>query len=117
MRQLLGSITKVTPRRPCHLPKFVVGSLLATNDFQRRLPTEKVRVHVGNRIRHFGHITAVPTTPEPLSKPGFRCRLEPETMAAESSTRKDNMKVEKVSLLVLTLCIAVLVYLLVCRPF
>lgn len=38
-------------------------------------------------------------------------------MAGESSTRKDNMKVEKLSLLVLTLCIVVLVYVLVCRPF
>lgn len=39
------------------------------------------------------------------------------TMAGESTTRKDTLKVEKLSLLVLTLCIAVLVYLLVCRPF
>jgi hypothetical protein len=38
-------------------------------------------------------------------------------MGAESSMRKDNLKVEKVSLLVLTLCVAVLVYVLVCRPF
>lgn len=38
-------------------------------------------------------------------------------MAAESQTRKDTMKVEKVSLLVLTLCVVVLVYLLVFRPF
>ena len=38
-------------------------------------------------------------------------------MASESSTRKDSLKVEKVSLLVLTLCIVVLVYLLVFRPF
>ena len=38
-------------------------------------------------------------------------------MATESGTRKDNLKVEKVSLLVLTACIAVLVYLLVFRPF
>jgi hypothetical protein len=38
-------------------------------------------------------------------------------MAAESSTPKDNLKVEKLSLLVLTLCIVVLVYVLVCRPF
>jgi hypothetical protein len=42
-----------------------------------------------------------------------------QTMAAESNTsaNKDNLKVEKLSLLVLTLCIAVLVYLLVARPF
>jgi hypothetical protein len=38
-------------------------------------------------------------------------------MEAESTTRKDTLKVEKLSILVLTLCIAVLVYLLVCRPF
>jgi hypothetical protein len=38
-------------------------------------------------------------------------------MAAESPTRKDTLKVEKVSLLVLTLCVVVLVYLLVFRPF
>jgi hypothetical protein len=38
-------------------------------------------------------------------------------MEAESSTRKDNLRVEKLSLLVLTLCIVVLVYLLVARPF
>jgi hypothetical protein len=38
-------------------------------------------------------------------------------MAAESNTRKDSLKVEKLSILVLTLCIAVLVYVVVCRPF
>jgi len=38
-------------------------------------------------------------------------------MAAESKSGKDTLKVEKVSLLVLTLCIAVLVYLLVAHPF
>jgi hypothetical protein len=37
-------------------------------------------------------------------------------MAVES-TRKDSLKVEKVSLLVLTLCIVMLVYLLIFRPF
>jgi len=37
-------------------------------------------------------------------------------MAGDSTTRKDTLKVEKVSLLVLTFCIVVLVYLLV-RPF
>jgi hypothetical protein len=36
---------------------------------------------------------------------------------ADDSTRKDNLKVEKLSLLVLTLCIVVLIYLIVCRPF
>ena len=38
-------------------------------------------------------------------------------MGAESTTRKDNLKFEKLSLFVLTLCIVVLVYLLVSRPF
>jgi len=38
-------------------------------------------------------------------------------MGAESTTRKDTLKVEKLSLLVLTLCVVVLVYLLVFRPF
>jgi len=38
-------------------------------------------------------------------------------MGAGSTTRKDNFKFEKLSLLVLTLCIVVLVYLLVFRPF
>jgi hypothetical protein len=37
-------------------------------------------------------------------------------MAAKSSTHKDNLKVEKLSLLVLTLCIVVLVWLVVFRP-
>ncbi len=36
---------------------------------------------------------------------------------AVHSTRKDNLKVEKLSLLVLTLCIVVLIYVLVFRPF
>ncbi len=38
-------------------------------------------------------------------------------MEAESNPRKDSLKVEKLSLLVLTLCIVALVYLLVSRPF
>jgi hypothetical protein len=38
-------------------------------------------------------------------------------MAAESPTRKDTLKVEKLSFLVLTLCVVVLVYLLIFRPF
>ena len=38
-------------------------------------------------------------------------------MAAEPNTRKDTLKVEKTSLLVLALCIVVLVYLLVSHPF
>jgi hypothetical protein len=38
-------------------------------------------------------------------------------MGAESTTRKDNLKFEKLSLLVLTLCIVVLFSLLIFRPF
>ena len=38
-------------------------------------------------------------------------------MTTESTPSKDSMKIEKLSLLILTVCIAVLVYLLVIRPF
>jgi hypothetical protein len=38
-------------------------------------------------------------------------------MAAEPNQRKDSLKVEKLSLLILALCIVVLVGLLVFRPF
>jgi hypothetical protein len=38
-------------------------------------------------------------------------------MAGEPTTRKDTLKVEKLSLLVLTLCVVLLVYVLVARPF
>src|SRR5690242_16808392 len=38
-------------------------------------------------------------------------------MGNETTKQKDTMKVEKLSLLVLTLCIVVLVYVLVARPF
>jgi hypothetical protein len=38
-------------------------------------------------------------------------------MASESTTRKDTLKVEKLSLLILTLCIVALVYVLVAKPF
>jgi hypothetical protein len=38
-------------------------------------------------------------------------------MADETTTQKDTMKMEKLSLLVLTLCIVVLVYVLVTKPF
>jgi predicted RND superfamily exporter protein len=38
-------------------------------------------------------------------------------MKAESSRRKDTLKTEKLSLLVLSLCIVVLACLLVFRPF
>jgi hypothetical protein len=38
-------------------------------------------------------------------------------MEAESNARKDSMKIEKLSLLLLTLCVVVLVYVLVAHPF
>lgn len=38
-------------------------------------------------------------------------------MASDPNTRKDTLKVEKLSLLILTLCVAVLVGLLVFKPF
>jgi hypothetical protein len=38
-------------------------------------------------------------------------------MEAESNARKDSLKVEKFSLLALTLCVVVLVYVLVVHPF
>jgi len=38
-------------------------------------------------------------------------------MTTESTPRKDTMKVEKLSLLILSLCIVVLVYVLVAHPF
>jgi hypothetical protein len=38
-------------------------------------------------------------------------------MASDSTTRKDTLKVEKLSLLVLALCIVALVYVIVARPF
>jgi hypothetical protein len=38
-------------------------------------------------------------------------------MAQESTNRKDSLRVEKLSLLVLTFCIVVLVFVLVARPF
>lgn len=38
-------------------------------------------------------------------------------MANETTKQKDTMKMEKLSLLVLTLCIVVLVYVLVAKPF
>jgi len=38
-------------------------------------------------------------------------------MAQESIKEKDSLKVEKLSLLVLSLCIVLLVYVLVVRPF
>lgn len=38
-------------------------------------------------------------------------------MGTERTSRKDSLRVEKLSLLVLTLCIVALVYVLVSRPF
>ncbi len=38
-------------------------------------------------------------------------------MAQESTNGKDSLRVEKLSLLVLSLCIVVLLYVLVARPF
>lgn len=43
--------------------------------------------------------------------------VETRDMAEESTTRRDSLKMEKLSLLVLTLCIVVLIYVLVARPF
>lgn len=43
--------------------------------------------------------------------------METRGMTGDSTKRKDTLKVEKVSLLVLTLCIVALVYVLVARPF
>ena len=48
---------------------------------------------------------------------GWAARNWFPVMAAESTKRKDSMRVEKLSLLVLSLCIAVLVYVLVVHPF
>jgi hypothetical protein len=38
-------------------------------------------------------------------------------MAAEPNQRKDSLRVEKLSYLVLTLCVVALVYVLVAKPF
>ena len=38
-------------------------------------------------------------------------------MATESNSGKDTLKVEKLSILVLTVCIGVLVYVLIWHPF
>lgn len=67
---------------------------------------------------NFGYVTSVPSTVEPL--PGWPdYRKLNHTMKAEANTSKtkDNLKVEKLSLLILTLCIVILVYVLVVRPF
>ena len=67
------------------------------------------------RLEYFGHVTHVPATVGPFSIAPFRWKLG--GMTGESTKRKDTLRVEKLSLLVLTLCIVVLVYLLVERPF
>ena len=66
---------------------------------------------------NFGHVTGVHDTAGLFTERALFIETRDSTMASESSTRKDSLKVEKVSLLVLTLCIVVLVYLLVFRPF
>ena len=38
-------------------------------------------------------------------------------MADETTNKKDSLKVEKLSLLILSVCIVVLVYVLVAKPF
>ena len=43
--------------------------------------------------------------------------VETTSMAAESTNRKDSLRVEKLLYLVLTLCVVVLVYVLVVKPF
>jgi hypothetical protein len=68
-----------------------------------------------DHVQYFGHVTAVPATVGPFSNRASP--LETRGMAEDSTRRKDTLKVEKLSLLVLTLCIVVLVYLLVERPF
>ncbi len=67
-------------------------------------------------LPNFGHVTTVPPTIGPFSDP----RHLPQTtsyMAAESTKAKDTLKVEKTSLLVLSLCILVLVSILIWHPF
>jgi hypothetical protein len=65
--------------------------------------------------KNFGHVTSVPPPVEPFSKHHSWRKLH--TMEAESNARKDSLKVEKFSLLALTLCVVVLVYVLVVHPF
>lgn len=48
---------------------------------------------------------------------GARLRQTGVVMASETAKQKDTMKVEKLSLLILTLCIVMLVYVLVAKPF
>lgn len=64
---------------------------------------------------NFRYVTAVPRPVEPFSIRRSWRKLH--LMEAESNPRKDSMKVEKLSLLLLTLCVVVLVYVLVVHPF
>ena len=52
-----------------------------------------------------------------IVKTAFLLKTGRHTMGAESTTGKDKLRFEKVSLLVLALCIVVLVYVLVFPPF
>jgi hypothetical protein len=52
-----------------------------------------------------------------IVKAAFLSKTRRHTMEAESTTRKDSLKFEKRSLLVLTLCVVVLFYVLIFRPF
>jgi len=65
---------------------------------------------------NFRYVTVVPPTVEPLSSWPTCWKLKHD-MAVEPTTRKDDLKVEKLSLLILTLCVVVLVYVLIFRPF
>lgn len=64
---------------------------------------------------NFGYVTTVPPTVEPFSTPASCRKLL--SMAAETNQRKDSLRVEKLSYLLLTLCVVVLVYVLVAKPF
>lgn len=67
---------------------------------------------------NFGHITTVPPRSSPYHiKAAFLQENRTQAMGAESATRKDSLRVEKVSGLALILCVVVLVCLLVFRPF
>jgi hypothetical protein len=64
---------------------------------------------------NFGYVTTVPPTVEPFSKRASCRKLL--SMAGETNQRKDSLKVEKLTYLLLTLCVVVLVYVLVAKPF
>lgn len=85
---------------------------------RRGSPRWEVTVSASDVLANFGYVTTVPSTVEPLSA-GPPYRKLNHTMNAEPNTGKsrDNLKVEKLSLLILSLCIVILVYVLVVRPF